>query len=188
MVAKARGAVSAHGAEPKSRPASGARRHDDGSDILTPRSVPTSDRLANDGATRRREREPIASAETSEEPVELTRTQERTLEDTEVGELAPLLREELKTLVKMCMGADPDAPLAVDERIELYFELGAHRGEARVESVSYGEHSESDDPRLLECLHEILGGDILPAEVLDVVDGGALMVRLGPPVEQSDDA
>lgn len=123
---------------------------------------------------------------TTGEPAQLTPTQERTLGETDVDDLRSLLREELKEGAKICMGANPDAPLAPQEQIELYFEIGSYRQEARIESVSYGERSESDDPQLLECLSELLGGDTLPAEVLDVIEGGALVVRLGPRVEDSE--
>lgn len=109
--------------------------------------------------------------------VELAPFQLRTLERTK-HDLVTLLRDDLALGVESCAETKLDEP--PQGELELYFELGPHRGEARVESVSYGEDSDVDDPRLLECLHELTDGEVIPAELLDELEDGVVRVRLGP--------
>lgn len=77
--------------------------------------------------------------------------------------------------METCVAARDDL-LLTDKRILLYLKIGTQGGEALIESVSYDRESDIVDPRLLGCLYEMVGGDVLPAEVLDVIEDGVLTV------------
>lgn len=87
-----------------------------------------------------------------------------------------MLRDDLVEAAEMCMATH--AVSLSGEQLLLYIEIGTQNGEAFIESVSYDQGSNVTDPRLLKCLYELVENEVLPAEVLDVVQNGVLRVSL----------
>jgi hypothetical protein len=91
-----------------------------------------------------------------------------------------VLEADLMTLVEHCISklGDVDGSSAFSGRLALVVTIRAVERGAVLESVGYAGDGDVDDSRLPECIEDVLAGEILAREVLDVLEDGRFTLRV----------